>query len=144
MSWFSLSGKSNPDATTKRDNITKILEGGVATLCQQGGIDGIRDYLVKNKVAGRRASPRDCVMARYFNALLRENNFRATVGVAGPAVIAYTLGAARDRVSVELPPTVRSLIGRFDSGYYPELDLNHNPNLDGEIAKLLDSELVNA
>jgi hypothetical protein len=145
MSWFGLSGISSKAIATARDDITRILEGGVATLIEQGSPEGIRDYLVKTKVVGNRVIARDCVLARYFTALLRENNIKGAIVSVGSGVTA-TIGVLpyAVRVRVELPRVVCGLIRGFDSGRYPELDVEHNPDLDGEIKKLLDAELANA
>jgi hypothetical protein len=139
MSWFSLSGKFTSNQTPS--NITKILATGISTLTQQGNPDGMRDYLVKHKVVGHRVNARDCVLARYFTALLRENNIKGVRVAVGSGVSAHT---GRVAVRVELPTAVGRLIRDFDGKHYPELDVEQHPDLDGEITKLLDSELVNA
>jgi len=128
------------------NEITKILRGGITTLTEQGNPDNMRDYLAANKIVGRRSSGEDCVMARYFNGLLREQDLDVITGVSGLTVVAYNKKAHAHTSPIELPRTIGTLVSKFDHGEYPELDAEIQALLDAEQRKtqLVKSQLVTA
>lgn len=124
------------------DEITKILRGGITTLTEQGNPDKMREYLAANKIVGRRSSGGDCVMARYFNGLLHEQDIDVITSVSGLTVVAYNKTDSRAHTAaIELPRTIGTLVAKFDQGEYPELDAEIQALLDAENRK---TQLVHA
>jgi hypothetical protein len=125
------------------NEITKILRGGITTLTEQGNPDKMRDYLAANELVGRRSSGSDCVMARFFNGLLREQDIdNVHTNVSGLSVVAYSKTNTDSHTSaIELPRTIGTLVSKFDRGEYPELDAEIQALLDAEQRK---TQLVNA
>jgi hypothetical protein len=72
-------------------------------------------------VAGNRGDPRDCVVARYLNAIVGAEPDVNSVSV-GRSVVWMSRRGLRPAVRVSIPAPVRQFIMAFDAGVHPELE----------------------
>jgi hypothetical protein len=72
-------------------------------------------------VAGSRGDPRDCVIARYLNAVVGADPDVTNVSV-GRSVVWLSRRGLRPAVRVTIPTAVRQFILAFDAGVHPEIE----------------------
>jgi len=99
------------------------IKGAVASLLAELGTteSDVSRSLSEAGVAGHRGDPRDCVVARYLNAVVGAEPDINSVSV-GRSVVWMSRRGLRPAVRVSIPAPVRQFIMAFDAGVHPELE----------------------
>jgi hypothetical protein len=92
--------------------------------------------LAAHHATGRPKNPTDCVIARYFSAIVGTERSVKSISVSGRGVH-VTLTGKHFPVKVPLPNPVSTFIRAFDEGSYPDLiDRTEEPKAAGRSVQL--------